>query len=245
MRGVVGGIRLDTGRRKRGVATDRRYVHTIRDHEAMYRAEIGHHNGRAYRPRRLHRLDRQVTCLIEPDIDWHAGVRRHHGEHVVTLAVLALRTTPCDRCAAMARRPEVIVTDVCLTDGAGATEYAPVDDHQSCLVEVPVFLAIPSAASAKRRRRKKRCLTHSTHLVPVIATTGKAGSHDAAFCMDDLDRAQGIDVESGSRLTYEFCDSWIAIGRCGLRCDRDQQRKARGNEQKPWFHGLPLLACNL
>ena len=63
--------------------------------------------------------------------------------------------------------------------------------------------------------------------------------------MDNLDRTQGIDVESGSRLTYELSNSWIAIGMCGLWCDRDQQHKARGNEQKPWFHGLLPLACNL
>src|SRR5262249_18082696 len=138
--------------------------------------------------------------------------RGRTSETVVFLALPLPGPAPSDARAATARRPEVVVTEVSLIDCSRAPEVASVDDDQSGLIESPAILAVPSGSPAKRWGGKAGRHSHSAHFVPTIVFPRQAGSNESAFCMDDSNWMQRLNVEGGSGLFDETCNSWVGIG---------------------------------
>src|SRR6185312_2886130 len=122
--------------------------------------------------------------------------------------------------------------EICLIDGARASELAAVDDDQSGLIERPALLAIPSAAATERGRREAVGLAHCAHLIPVVASSTQAVGDDIACGMDDPNRAQRRDVQGGAGALDETCNPRVDVGACGGPGDSGSRLCACAREEQ-------------
>ena len=59
---------------------------------------------------------------------------------------------------------------------------------------------------------KRDSPTHRAHFVPIVAAAGETGVDEIAFCMDDSNRTERRNVQGGSGLADEICNSRVGIG---------------------------------